>query len=98
MTSTVRDAYALVNKNGNEYWRNNIIKETNNISFVLDILEESDHPLPMHSYMPCHMVLYVNIKFTRKSRYVTRGCNAPKSDYGCYAGIVLRESGRIFFN
>ena len=51
----------------------------------------------MHIYILCHMIFGLKMKFTRKSRYVTTGCHAYKSDESRYAGFVSRESFHIAF-
>ena len=84
-------------KNGNDYWRESIIKEINNIYIAIGILEEGKWMSPMHRYMLCHMIFDTKMDFTRKSCYVASGCHASKYDERRYSGVVSCESVRIAF-
>ena len=65
---------------------------------ALKFLEEGELKAPMNIYMPCNMILDVNMEFTRKSWYVATGCHTPKYDDIRYAGIVSHDIFRIDFN
>ena len=68
-----------------------------NVSIPFDILEGDEQPFPIHNYMPCHMVFYVNMEFNWKSRYVSTVFHAPKYDESRYTGVVSHKSVQISF-
>ena len=95
--TTVREVYDIKKKNGNDYWRESIIKEINNIYIAIGILEEGEWMSPMHSYMLCHTIFDTKMEFTRKSCFVASGCHATKYDERRYSVVVSCESVRIAF-
>ena len=68
-----------------------------NFSIAFDILEGDEQTLPMHNYIPCHIVFDLKMDFTWKYLYVATGCHGTKYDKSCYVGVVSCENFRIYF-
>ncbi len=95
LPSTVQEAYAIDEKNGNRVWRDAIIKEMNNVRIAFDIKDEEQQTPVGYIEIETMMVFDVKMDFTRKARLVARGDKTPEPSKSTYAGVVSRESVRI---
>ena len=94
---SVKDAYALDTKNGNNLWRDAITKEMMNVSIAFDMLDEKENLPPGYTKATCHLIFDVKMDFTRKARYVMDGHRTAEPTGSTFAGVVSRESVRIAF-
>lgn len=94
--ATIKEAITLDKRNGNTLWQDTIAKEMSNVSIAFEILDD-DQPIP-DRWKPSsgHIVFDVKMDFTRKARWVKDGHKTPDPKTTTYAGVVSRESVRIF--
>ena len=55
--SSVTEAHRLDKKKGNTFWRDSITKEMANVAVAFRILDQGERPSPMHTFIPCHLIL-----------------------------------------
>ena len=67
-----------------------------NVGVAFKILEIGESPPPGYTKSSRHIVFDVRMSFQRKSRWVKDGHCTPDPDTSSYAGVVSRESIRIF--
>ena len=67
-----------------------------NVGVAFNILERGESPPPGYTKSSGHIVYDVCMRFQRKSRWVKDGHRTPDPDTSSYAGVVSRESIRIF--
>ena len=94
--TSVKHAEEIDKKNGNTLWQDAIRLEISNIGVAFDILERGENPPPGYSKSSGHMIYDVKMDFTRKGRWVKDGHRTPYPESSSYAGVVSRESIRIF--
>ena len=92
---TVKEAYALDEKNGNTLWRDALNREMENLKVIFDILDNSEYMTPGWSRASGHIIFDVRMTLERKARWVKDGHKTPEPDNSTYAGVASRESVRI---
>jgi len=97
---TVDEAYELVRKSGNSFWRDSIKKEMDSVNAynTFHVMDDDERMPPGFQEITCHMVFTVKFDLRRKSRYVA-GNHLVKDQpsYNTYSSVVSRESVRIGF-
>ena len=93
--TSVKRAYAIDRENGNNFWKDAILKEMKNNKIAFNILKE-DEKVPIgHKQIRCHLIFDVKMDFTRKARYVAGGHMTDPPASITYSSAVSRESVRI---
>ena len=95
LPTTVKQAQALDEKNGNTFWTDAINKEMENLKVAFDILDEGSKPPPGYKAASGHLVFDVRMTLERKARWVKDGHKTPEPEWSTFAGVVSRESVRI---
>ena len=93
--NSVREAFMLDKKNGNDLWRKAITKEMDNVRVAFDILERNQNVQPGRTYLECYLVFDVKMDFTRKARFVANGSLTADLEDSVYARVISRETVRI---
>ena len=100
---TIEQAFKLDTENGNNLWREAIMKEMRhvlpafaNAHCTLDDIKKG-LKLVGFQRIGCHMVFDVKMDFTRKARFVAGGHTTDPPPCLTYASVVSRESVRIAF-
>jgi hypothetical protein len=70
---TIKQAYAIDRKNGNDLWRQAIDKEMQNLKVAFDILPEGSSPPVGYSKSSGHIIFDVRMTLERKVRWVKDG-------------------------
>jgi diadenosine tetraphosphatase ApaH/serine/threonine PP2A family protein phosphatase len=97
MPKTVSEALKLDEENGNSLWYDAIQKELKNIQVAFKFLEHGD-PIPIgHKEIPCHIIFYIKMDFTRKARFVAGGHKTDLPTSLTYSSVVSRDSVWIGF-
>ena len=92
---TVQEAYALDEKNGNNFWRDALNREMDNLKVDFDILPEGRSPPPGYFRSSGHIIFDICMTLQRKARWVKDGHNTPEPSWSTYAGVVSPEIIRI---
>ena len=92
---TVNDAYALDASNGNDFWRQAIAKERQNVGVTFKILNDDAPLLIGWRKASGHLIFDIKTDFTHKARWVLDGHCTPTPAYSMFAGVVSCESVRI---
>jgi hypothetical protein len=102
---SVKEAFAIDQKNGNNFWRDAIEKEMSKI-FGMGAFEPYDKAspqelqggekkLPGYQQIGCHMIFDIKMdgSFTRKARFVVNGNKTRDlASHQKYASVVTQES------
>ena len=95
---SVDEAIKLDEKNGNDFWKNAIVKELKNVIIAFRLLEPDEH-LPVGSKeIPYHIVFDVKFDLTGKARLVAGGHrhkDVPART--TFSTVASRDSVRIGF-
>ena len=92
---TIKHAYIIDRKNGNNLWRKAIDKEMQNLKVAFDILPEGSMPPVGFTKSSGHIIFDVRMTLERKARWVKDGHKTRQPENSTYAGVVSRESVRI---
>ena len=92
---SVKHAYEINKRNGNNLWTKAIEKEMSNVGIAFDILDEGSQAPICWSKESGHLIFDVKMDFTRKARWVLDGHKTADPAGSTYAGVVSRESVRI---
>lgn len=101
---TVKDAYAIDQETGTDFWAKSILKEMSNVRIAfekLDGVAKEDMKLgkikPGYKYCGTHMIFDIKMdgKFTRKARLVADGHMTDVPSSMTYSSVVSRDSVRI---
>lgn len=94
---SMKDAIALDEKTGTDFWRKAIDKELRNVFGAFDFLDDGKSVPPGYNFVETNMVFDVKLDLTRKARLVARGdkLDPPKTE--TFASVVSRDSVRLFF-
>ena len=92
---SVKHAYEINKRNGNNLWTKAIEKEMSNVGIAFDILDEGSQAPIGWSKESGHLIFDVKMDFTRKARWVLDGHKTADPAGSTYAGVVSRESVRI---
>ena len=63
---TVIGALILDENNGNNMWRNGIVKDINAVMIASKILDEGENPPPTYQEIICHMIFYIKMEYFRQ--------------------------------
>ena len=93
--TSVAEAKAIDDENGNTLWQDALAKEMFEVGVAFKILD--DHELTPVGYTKSsgHIIWDIKMDFTRKARWVKDGHRTPDLEDSKYAGVVSRESIRI---
>ena len=92
---SVKHAYVIDKRNGNNLWTKAIEKEMSNVGIAFEILDEGSQAPIGWSKESGHLIFDVKMDFTRKARWVLDGHKTADPAGSTYAGVVSRESVRI---
>ena len=92
---TVQEAYALDEKNGNTFWRDDLNREMYSLKVSFDILPERKPPPPGYFRSSGYIIFDVRFTLERKARWVKDGHKTPEPSWSTYAGVVSRERIKI---
>ena len=98
ITSSVEHAIRLDAINGNGIWQEALDKEMHNLSVSFEILPTGVSVPVGWKKSSGHLIWYVKMDFTRKSRSVKDGHRTPDPKELNYAGVVSINSVIIFLN
>ena len=94
---TVQEAISIDNENGNNLWRDALLKEMENVRPAFELYEGDVKKLVGYQEIKCHVVWDIKLgeNFRRKARLVAGGhvTDAPSSI--TYSSVVSRDSVRI---
>ena len=93
--SSIKQAYAIDRKNGNNLWKHAIDKEMNNLKVAFDILPQGKRAPVGYTKSSGHIIFDVRMTLERKARWVKDGHRTPEPQNSTFAGVVSRESVRI---
>ena len=91
---SVKESYALDNKNGNTLWWDALDKEMSNLQVALDILDTDCNPPPGWSKARGHIIFDVRMTLEQNNLWVNYGHRTPDTENSTYAGKVSWESVR----
>jgi hypothetical protein len=93
---SMKHAYEIDAKNGNNHWANSMVREMTNVGVAFEILPNGEQPPPGWIQVSGHIIFDVKMDYTRKARWVLNGHLTPDATaVSTYAGVVSRESKRI---
>jgi hypothetical protein len=107
---SVKEAFEIDRRNGNNFWREAIEKEMSKIigmgafkrydKATPQQLKDGERKLPGYQEIGCHMIFDIKMDglFTRKARFVANGNETRDvAAYNTYASVVSRELVQIAF-
>jgi hypothetical protein len=94
--SSVEEALAFDQENGNDLWAKSIEKELKNVRVAFKPLDEGERPPPGSKKIPYHIIFDVKYDLTRKSRCVAGGHrNKDVPAHASFSSVASRDSVRL---
>jgi len=93
----VEHAYDIDRANGNNYWREAIDKEMENVKVAFKVVDENDTIPPGYQEMTMKLIFDIKLGegFRRKARLVAGGHMVDTPPHLTFASVVSRETVRI---
>jgi hypothetical protein len=96
MPKSVKDALAIDERSGTNFWRLAIEKEMRNVMPAFEFKNDDIVPIG-YKRIDCHMIFDIKTDLTRKARLVAGGHQTDVPDESVYSSVVSRDSVRIAF-
>jgi hypothetical protein len=91
LPKSVKEALAINDKTGTQFWRLAIKKEMKNVMAAFDFNNEDKIPI-RYKHITCHMVFDIKSNLMRKARLVGGGHQTEVPKESTYSSVISRDS------